>query len=76
MATTIDLAAKKKAADDAMAEYEAAVKLTHAEDLKTVKELIARHSFTVTDLKPELKIGRGPAKKAVTPRKSTRRKTK
>ena len=40
MASTIDLAAKKKAADDAMAEYEAAVKLTHAEDLKTAKELI------------------------------------
>ena len=76
MATTIDLAAKKKAADDAMAEYEAAVKLTHAEDLKTAKELIARHSFTVTDLKPELKVGRGPAKKTSTPRKSTRRKSK
>jgi len=30
----------------------------------------------VTDLKPELKVGRGPAKKAATPRKSTRRKTK
>ena len=76
MASTIDLAAKKKAAEDAMAEYEAAVKLTREEDLKTAKELIARHSFTVTDLKPELKVGRGPAKKAATPRKSTRRKTK
>jgi len=52
------------------------VKLTHAEDLKTVKELIARHGFTQTELKPELKVGRGPAKKAATPRKSTRRKTK
>lgn len=76
MATAIDLAAKKKAAEDAMAEYEAAVKLTHAEDLKTVKELIARHSFTAADLKPELKIGRTPAKRSSTPRKSTRRSKK
>jgi hypothetical protein len=76
MATAIDLAAKKKAAEDAMAEYEAAVKLTHAEDLKTVKELIARHSFTAADLKPELKIGRAPAKRSSTPRKSTRRSKK
>jgi len=37
MATSIDLAAKKKAADDAMAEYEAAVTLTRTEDLKLQK---------------------------------------
>ena len=52
MASTIDLAAKKKAADDAMAEYEAAVKLTREEDLKTAKELIARHGFTQPYLIP------------------------
>jgi hypothetical protein len=74
MATPEDLAAKKKAADDAVAAYEAAVKLTREEDLKTVKELIARHEFKSADLKPELKTTRTVAKKT-TAKKTTRRKS-
>ena len=70
------LAAAMKAADDAVAKVEALKKQSHAEDLKLAKELIARHGFTQTDLKPELKIGRASAKRASTPRKSTRRSKK
>jgi hypothetical protein len=70
------LAAAIKAADDAVAKVEALKKQSYAEDLKLAKELIARHSFTQTELKPELKVGRTSAKRTSTPRKSTRRGNK
>ncbi|NBS75060.1 MAG: hypothetical protein EBT78_16315 [Betaproteobacteria bacterium] len=70
------LAAAVKAAEEANAKVEALKKQSHAEDLKLAKELIARHGFTQTDLKPELKVGRGTAKRTSTPRKSTRRSKK
>ena len=66
-----------KAAEDAAARVEALKKQSFEEDLKMAKELIKRNAFTTTQLKPELKVGRGPARKAATPRKSpVRRKTK
>lgn len=74
MATVEELAAKKKAMEDAAAAYQAAVQMTRDEDLKTVKELIARHEFKVTDLKPELKSTRTPAKKPAA-KKTSRRKS-
>ena len=70
------LAAAMKAAEDAVAKVEALKKQSYDEDLKMAKELIKRHGFTQTDLKPELKVGRGPSKRTPTPRKSTRRKSK
>ena len=71
------LAEAVKAAEDAAARVEALKKQSFEEDLKMAKELIKRHGFTTTQLKPELKVGRGPARKASTPRKSpARRKTK
>jgi len=70
------LAAAIKAAEDAVAKVEALKKQSYDEDLKMAKELIARHSFTQTDLKPELKVGRAAAKRPSTPRKSTRHKSK
>jgi hypothetical protein len=70
------LAAAIKAAEDAVAKVDALKKQSYAEDLKLAKELIARHSFTQTDLKPELKVGRGTAKRTSTPRKSTTRRSK
>jgi hypothetical protein len=70
------LAAAMKAAEDANAKVEALKKQSYDEDLKMAKELIKRHGFTQTDLKPELKVGRGAAKRASTPRKSTRRSKK
>lgn len=70
------LAAAVKAAEEANAKVEALKKQSYDEDLKMAKELIKRHGFTQTDLKPELKVGRGPSKRASTPRKSTRRKSK
>jgi len=45
---------------------------SRAEDLKTVKELIARHSFLQKDLTPELKT-RGAAKKVAPSRKVSTR---
>ena len=70
------LAAAIKTAEDAVAKVDALKKQSHAEDLKLAKELIARHGFTQTLLKPELKVGRGTAKRASTPRKSTKRAKK
>jgi hypothetical protein len=75
MATAADLAAKKKAAEDATAAYQAAVDAAREEDLKTVKELIARHEFKAADLKPELKSTRTPAKKPAAKKSSSRRKS-
>lgn len=74
MATVEELAAKKKAMEDAAAAYQAAVQLSREEDLKTAKELIARHEFNAADLKPELKSTRTPAKKTAA-KKTTRRKS-
>ena len=66
-----------KAAEAANAKVDEIKKLSREQDLKTAKQLIAAHGFTQTDLKPELKVGRGAAKRTSTPRKSpTRRKTK
>ena len=70
------LAAAVKAAEEAVAKVESLKQLSYAEDLKMAKELIKRHGFTQTDLKPELKVGRGTSKRASTPRKSTRRTKK
>lgn len=70
------LAAAIKAAEDAVAKVDALKKQSYDEDLKMAKELIGRHGFTQTDLKPELKVGRTSAKRAATPRKSTRRSKK
>jgi hypothetical protein len=70
------LTAAIKAAEDAFAKVEALKKQSYDEDLKMAKELIKRHGFSQTDLKPELKVGRGTAKRTSTPRKSTRRKSK
>jgi hypothetical protein len=74
MATAQELAAKKKAMEDAAAAYQAAVQLSREEDLKTAKELIARHEFKTADLKPELKTTRTATKKPAA-KKSTRRKS-
>ena len=64
----------KKQQEELAAKIDALLKQTREDDLKTAKELIARHQFTVTDLKPELKTR---ATKGSTPRKSTRgRKSK
>ena len=70
------LAAAVKAATDVNARVEALKKQSYDEDLKMAKELIARHGFTQTVLKPELKVGRGTAKRVSTPRKSTKRAKK
>ena len=59
----------KKQQEELAAKIDALLKQTREDDLKTAKELIARHQFTVTDLKPELKTR---AAKSATPRKSTR----
>jgi hypothetical protein len=48
--------------------------MTRDEDLKTAKELIARHEFKAADLKPELKSTRTPAKKPAA-KKTSRRKS-
>ena len=69
------LAAAMKAATDANARVEALKKQSYDEDLKMAKELIARHGFTQTLLKPELKVGRASAKRASTPRKSKTRRS-
>jgi hypothetical protein len=74
MATVEELAAKKKAMEDAAAAYQAAVQLSREEDLKMAKELIARHEFKAADLKPELKTTRTAAKKPAA-KKTTRRKS-
>ena len=64
----------KKQQEELAAKIDALLEQTRAEDLKAAKELIARHQFSVTDLKPELKTR---VAKATTPRKSTRgRKSK
>ena len=70
------LAAAIKAAEDAAKVVMELKEQSRAEDLKTVKELITRHSFLQKDLTPELKT-RGTAKKTVAPRKTvSRRKAK
>lgn len=46
---------------------------TRAEDLETVKRLVATHGFTQTDLRSVLKT---KTTRTATPRKSTRRKSK
>lgn len=69
MATSNEqLEAAVKAAEDAVALVQKLKEESRAEDLKTVKELIARQSFTVNDLKPELKT-RVAARKTSTPKK-------
>jgi DNA topoisomerase VI subunit A len=73
MTTVNDLDAKKKAMEDAMAEYEAAKKLSREQDLKMAKELIARHAFKSSDLKPELKTTRTAAKKTAAKKTSGRK---
>jgi hypothetical protein len=70
------LAAAIKAAEDAAQLVTTLKEESRAEDLKTVKELIARHGFLQKDLTPELKT-RGVAKKVMAPRKTVgRRKAK
>lgn len=70
------LAAAIKAAEDAAKVVVELKEQSRAEDLKTVKELIARHGFLQKDLTPELKT-RGAVKKVMAPRKTAgRRKTK
>lgn len=70
------LAAAIKAAEDAAKVVVELKEQSRAEDLKTVKELIARHGFLQKDLTPELKT-RGAVKKVMAPRKTIgRRKTK
>jgi len=70
------LAAAIKAAEDAAKVVVELKEQSRAEDLKTVKELIARHGFLQKDLTPELKT-RGAVKKVMAPRKTPgRRKTK
>lgn len=76
MATAADLAAKKKAAEDATAAYQAAVDAAREEDLKTAKALIALHEFKVADLKPELKLTRTPAKKAATKKPAAKKSSR
>jgi hypothetical protein len=70
------LTAAIKAAEDAAKVVVELKEQSRAEDLKTVKELIARHGFLQKDLTPELKT-RGAVKKVMAPRKTIgRRKTK
>ncbi len=52
------LAETEKQLADLTAKFDALKKQTREEDLKTAKELIKTHSFTATDLKPELKTTR------------------
>jgi len=74
MATASEqLAIAIKEAEEATAKVEALKAESRVEDLKTVKELIARHGFVQKDLTPELKT-RGAAAKKATPRKSVPRK--
>ena len=77
MTTSNDkLTAAIKAAEDAAKVVVELKEQSRAEDLKTVKELIARHGFLQKDLTPELKT-RGAVKKVMAPRKTIgRRKTK
>ena len=63
------LADAQKAQAELTAKIEALLTQTREEDLATAKRLIKTHSFTATDLKPELKT-RGTTR---TPRKSTTR---
>ena len=63
-----ELAAAIKAAEDAVHLVEKLKEQSRAEDLKTVKELIARHSFLQKDLTPELRT-RGAVKKVAPSRK-------
>lgn len=67
------LAEAKKQQEELIAKIDALLQQTREDDLKTAKELIARHAFTVTDLKPELKTR---ATKAPAAKKATRRKSK
>ena len=66
------LAAAIKAAEDAAKLVMELKEQSRAEDLKTVKELIALHGFLQKNLTPELKT-RGAAKKAITPKKTAAR---
>jgi hypothetical protein len=66
------LADALQAQDDIAAKIDALLQQTREEDLATAKRLIKTHSFTATDLKPELKTR--AATKA--PRKSTVRSRK
>jgi len=77
MTTSNDkLTAAIKAAEDAAKVVVELKEQSRAEDLKTVKDLIARHGFLQKDLTPELKT-RGAVKKVMAPRKTIgRRKTK
>ncbi len=70
--TNEQLTAAIKAAEDAAALVTTLKEQSRAEDLKTAKELILRHGFTQSDLKPELKT-RGAAKKTLVPRKTVTR---
>lgn len=63
------LAEAQRAQEELAAKIEALLSQTREEDLATAKRLIKTHGFTVTDLKPELKL-RGATK---TPRKSVGR---
>jgi hypothetical protein len=66
------LAAAIKAAEDAAKLVMELKEQSRAEDLKTVKELIALHGFLQKDLTPELKT-RGIAKKVIAPKKTAGR---
>jgi hypothetical protein len=71
------LAEAQKQQAEANARVDALLKQTREEDLATAKRVIKLHGFTATDLRPELKATRGAAaKKAATPKSTSRRKAK
>jgi hypothetical protein len=68
------LAEAQRAQAELTAKIEALLTQTRKEDLATAKRLIKTHSFTATDLKPELKmrgVTRTPRKSATRGRKKT-----
>ena len=68
-----ELAAAQKQQAELAAKIEGLLKLSREQDLKSAKELIARHGFTAKDLAPELKRA---ATRAATPRKTQARRKK
>ncbi len=70
------LAETEKQLSELTAKVEALRTQTREEDLATAKLLIKTHSFTATDLRPELKAARSAstATKKASPKRATKRK--
>ncbi len=68
------LAATEKQIQELTTKAEALKEQTRAADLATAKELIKTHSFTATDLKPELKTRGVAATKKAAPKTRAKKK--